>query len=427
MSKTYDSQWFAKLSALAGSAYDDAAWLQGQLRIDEEEKERFFDNEVENPLLVYHRSKVASKERLLAPTELLKLAAEITAEEPNEVVKALYLKKIANQCIRLELLNATLEQNDKLFYQLSCQLHGKPKKKYFAYVAKQVGGLCKETATKLPAESKRLKKIFSKIDVSGVDISAGILPPLVAPGDVLETPKAVKDIFQETLDQFNITGWTLLVDKTEQRTRFSVNASKKIVHIPGHIQLALRPKPLTSVQVEALAAHEVGVHARRAQRGAESKLALLQLGLDSYLAGEEGIASYMQQQCEGATEFYGFDRYMAAGLAVGLDGTPRDFRSVFVIMLDYYKLLAATGTPSGKIVPVRAAWDVCVRIFRGTTGQTAGNIYTKDIVYMEGNIGIWHLLSDRPQVFPSLFVGKFNPLLPRHVRSLQTLEILTEW
>lgn len=138
------------------------------------------------------------------------------------------------------------------------------------------------------------------------------------------------------------------------------------------------------------------------------------------------MAGYVQQQIEGADEFYGFDRYLAACLAVGVDGTPRDFRAVFSLMTDYYTLKFKEDAVVNK-APFRAAWDVCVRIFRGTTGQTAGCIYTKDIVYMEGNIGIWNLLSEKPHVFESLFVGKFNPLLNRHVRSLQTLEILKEW
>jgi hypothetical protein len=95
-------------------------------------------------------------------------------------------------------------------------------------------------------------------------------------------------------------------------------------------------------------------------------------------------------------------------------------------MTDYYALKNAVEDVSDG-APFRAAWDVCVRIFRGTTGQTPGAICTKDIVYLEGNIGIWHLISDKPHIFESLFIGKFNPLLNRHVKSLQTLGILKEW
>jgi hypothetical protein len=139
----------------------------------------------------------------------------------------------------------------------------------------------------------------------------------------------------------------------------------------------------------------------------------------------------VQQQVEGATEFYGFDRYMAASFATGLDGEKRDFRGVFSIMVDYYIMRYATGAGvTNKKLKERAqqaAWEVCVRVFRGTTGQTPGCIYTKDIVYLEGNISIWNLLTEKPHVFPDLFVGKFNPLSNRHIKSLQTLGIIKEW
>ena len=187
-----------------------------------------------------------------------------------------------------------------------------------------------------------------------------------------------------------------------------------------------RPQSLTDHGVQALAEHEVGVHVRRSYEASKGPLRLLEIGLDNYLPGEEGLASYAQQQVEGADEFYGFDRYLAASLAVGMDGEVRDFRSVFSLMSDYYTLKFALEDKTVSI-PFQAAWDICVRIFRGTTGQTPGCIFTKDIVYMKGNIGIWNLLSERPKVFESLFIGKYNPLLSRHVKTLQTLDILEEW
>ena len=427
MVKNHDAQWYSQLIKLTRGNTDEAEWIQGHMHIDLDERDRFFDNEIENPLLEYRHTKSIDSLTSLKSDELHTLLADVETAESDDIVRDLYVRKIKKQCVRIDLLNASLAKNDKEFYRLSCQLHGKPQKKYFAYIAKQVNGMCKLTAETCPSEVRRLKKIFSKISTTDVDISADILPPVVAGGKVLKTTDEVIAIFQETLDHLQIKGWSLVVDTSGQRSRFSVQQANKIVHIPSAKQLQLRPRPLTDVQVEALAAHEIGVHVRRAQNGAASGLDLLQHGLDSYLAGEEGLASYMQQQCEGGTEFYGFDRYMAASLAVGLDGTRRDFRAVFSTMVDYYTIQASLAKREDRIVPIRAAWDVCVRIFRGTTGQSAGYIYTKDIVYMEGNIGIWHLLSERPHVFPLLFLGKFNPLMPKHVKALQSLEIITDW
>jgi hypothetical protein len=134
----------------------------------------------------------------------------------------------------------------------------------------------------------------------------------------------------------------------------------------------------------------------------------------------------VQQQIEGATEFYGFDRYLAAMLAVGSDGVPRDFRGVFTLMRDYYTLVYA-AREDGADQANTTAWDVTIRLFRGTTGTTPGCIYTKDILYLENNIELWNLLIDKPHVFDQLFCGKFNPLLTHHITALQTLDILKEW
>lgn len=421
MTTFLDEHWFNSVRAI-GSQVDEGEWLHKRIYVSEEERDLFLNNEIENPQFLHKKTKISEPD-----TELIeKLKADIQANEKDAVVLDLYEHKIEKLSQRSDLLHALIAKNDQAFYQASVRLYGKPKKKYFAYVAKRITALCKTGEAVNPVIAKRLKRIVSKIDQSDRDISADILPPLVEEGKVIASVDEVTRIFQATLDRLEIQNWTLHVDSEIPRSRFSVSPFSQVIHIPNQAQLLLRPKKLTDIQIAALAEHEIGVHARRAYEGAKSPLKLLQIGLDSYLAGEEGLAGYVQQQIEGADEFYGFDRYFAACLAIGMDGTKRDFRAVFSVMTDYYTLKYAIADET-DVAPFRAAWDVCVRIFRGTTGKTPGTIYTKDIVYMEGNIGIWHLISDKPHVFESLFLGKFNPLLSRHVKSLQTLGILKEW
>jgi hypothetical protein len=421
MTTSLDERWFESVRNIS-SLVDEAEWFQRHIRVSEEERDMFLDNEIENPRFLYTKSPA-----FMSSTDAIrKLHTEIQANEKDAVVLDLYTHKLAKLEQRSDFLQALIEGKDADFYQASVKLYGKPKKKYFSYVAKQITALCKKNQAVDPVVAKRLQRVVSKIDQSNIDISADILPPVVDTGKEITTVAEVKEIFQAALDRLNIENWTVQVGTGSARTRFSVSPFRQIVNIPSQAQLALRPKKLTDVHIEALAEHEVGVHARRAYEGGKSSLKLLQVGLDSYLPGEEGLAGYVQQQIEGADEFYGFDRYFAACLATGMDGTKRDFRAVFSIMTDYYTLKYAAAEKVDE-APFRAAWDVCVGIFRGTTGQTPGTICTKDIVYMEGNINIWHLISDRPHIFESLFIGKFNPLLSRHVKSLQTLGILKEW
>lgn len=421
MSTFLDERWFESVRAI-GSQIDESEWLHRYVHISEEERDQFLNSEIENPQFLYKKS--SQKKATLQDIQQLRI--EIEAKEKDAVVLDLYSHKLQKMEQRSALLQTLTEHNDAQFYQASVKLYGKPKKKYFSYVAQQITALCLAGQVENPTAAKRLKRIVSKIDQSANDISADILPPVVETGKVIASVDEVKRIFQATLDRLEIKDWTLQVDTDSTRNRFSVSPYSRTVHIPNQAQLLLRPKKLTDVQTQALAEHEIGVHARRVYEGSQSQLRLLQVGLDSYLPGEEGLAGYVQQQIEGADEFYGFDRYLAACLAIGMDGPKRDFRAVFSVMTDYY-LLKYAGQDVADSAPIRAAWDVCVRIFRGTSGRTPGAIYTKDIVYLEGNIGIWHLISDKPDIFESLFFGKFNPLIPRHIKSLQTLGILKEW
>jgi len=420
MSTAFDERWFERLRQ-ATNLVDDAEWFQNYSKITKAERDLFVNNEIENPQ--FHLKK--STPNIDGEIEIDGLLLDMQKNEKEAIVLELYEKKLHNNRLRSQLITASQTHDDEAFYKISSELYGKPKKRYFAYVAKQVTALANKHAEEHPQAAKRLKKVMSKIDMKAVDISADILPPLVKNSEEVTSIAEAETIFRKTLDRLEITGWEIAVDKTDARSRFSINAYQNTIHIPSEAKLLGRPKKITRVQLEALAEHEVGVHARRAFEGANSKLLLLQTGLDHYLPGEEGLAGYCQQQIEGADEFYGFDRYLAASLAIGMDGTVRDFRSVFSLMSDFYTLRYAVE--KGKTSPLQAAWEVTVRTFRGTTGQTAGTIYTKDISYMEGNIGIWHLISDKPKTFESLFVGKYNPLIERHVRSLQTLEILKEW
>jgi len=412
-----DERWFEQLRNIC-SHTDEIELLQQYTHITQEEKDAFLHNETENPRLVFKKNIPNN-----AVSESIdSMLIDLNESEKDTIVLDLYQQKLMRRLLRDQLVKAAWQQNDVDFYKQSALLYGKPKKKYFVYIAHKVTLLANQRMVSHPVVAKRLKKIMSKIDVSQVKISADILPPPVSDGDVIVSADQAVCVFKAALDRLAITGWTVVVDTTGTRSRFSVAPLHQIIYIPSTEKLLQRSDKLTTVRLEGLAEHEVGVHVRRGFEGAHSKLMLLQIGLDSYLPGEEGLAAYSQQQIEGAEEFYGFDRYLAASLAVGMDGIKRDFRTVFAIMTDYYTLHLNTTSLS---LAQNAAWEVCTRIFRGTTGKTPGTILTKDIVYFEGNIEMWHLISDRPAIFESLFIGKYNPLIPRHIKSLQTLEILT--
>lgn len=425
MTEILDQKWFEQLRVLS-SKTEEEEWMQRSMQIESEEREQFLADDIENPQFLYEVG-VPVKQY---DAEISEFLSELAVVEKDAIVLDLYTRKLNHQTVRTNLLAASYAGNDEQFFKLSTELYGKPTKKYFSYIAKRLQHLCKETLSDDPA-ARRLCRIVSKIDTKQVDADVAVLPPVVTNSPRITDIAQVLGIFSNALAQYKLSDWSLAIDTTGTRSRFSVNSQNKVINIPSESQLLARASELTEINIEALAAHEVGVHARRSAAGEASPLQLLSVGLDAYLLGEEGVAGYVQQQVEGAEEFYGFDRYMAASFAVGLDGLPKDFRGVFSIMVDYYIMKYATSegvTPKKlKDRAQRAAWEVCVRIFRGTSGQTPGCIYTKDTVYLEGNISMWNLLTQKPHVFPELFVGKYNPFNSRHIKSLQTLEIIKEW
>lgn len=422
MNQSYDDELYL-LMCQAGIAFDEAEWLSDHLRIGNEERESFLNNEIENPRFVYRAqtAQAGYQERIDVLSQALK-QSKVPA-----VVVDLYQKKLDLLLLRSNLVGASLTGNDENFFAASVGLYGQPRQKYFSYVAKRVMVLCRNQKEKHPGATRRLQKALGRVNSSDVDIDVDVLPPVIKEGVLIKSVSEVEMIFKEVLARYEIEGWSVVVDHTGNRRIFATNMQLKRIIIPSEKHLFSRSAKITDVHALALAEHEIGVHARRSFAASQTSLRLLETGFDHYLKGEEGVASYVQQQVEGAEEFYGFDRYLAAGLAVGMDGEVRDFRGVFSLMTDYYTLKFEIDGEEKHSTPYRAAWDVCVRVFRGTTGQTAGCIYTKDIVYLEGNIGIWNLLTKKPHVFPWLFVGKYNPLIKRHVNTLQTLEIMLEW
>ena len=426
MANQLDARWMAALQQ-ADNFIDEERWFSKSIQRTKRERRLFVENEIENPNFTYADDPASvigrMTERIRQYQELIN---KIETEEANAVVRNLYVDKINGQIVRCKMLISTVSRDNKSFFQNSVLLHGKPKKKYFAYVALHVKKMCRESGVPgTSASVKRLLKVVSKIDTSTCDISPDILPPVVQDNGVTIKAGEAKKIFVDTLKFYGITGWDVSIDKSGKMPIFSVSTAKHRINIPDNQHLQSRLKPLTHIQTVALAEHEVGTHVRRSEQGRESVLCLLQYGLKGYLKGEEGIAAYMQQQSEGATDFYGIPRYLAASLAVGMDGTPRDFRAVYSIMSDYYNVFT-DGVLSDEQLH-KIVWDVCMRVFRGTTGQGVGTIYTKDIVYLEGNIEIWNLLVSHPEAFEQFFVGKYNPLLRSHFTALKKLEIIKGW
>lgn len=416
-----DADLFAFLHQALSSVNDDEV-LQAMVSVDRREFVRFITDEVENPKFMVEPSEF---DMSAATNALAACVDEVEASNAPEVVIQLYRAKLKNQQLRFELLDAAAALDDERFCATSKLIYGSPSPEYFSQIVHHALDLKPQSSVGEQAH-RQLSDALGHVARPKEPLPVDMLPPLQPQSGPPLTSAEVADVFREVAAEQGLDGWDVVIDTTQRRTIFSVNPSKKLIHVPADEHLASRYRPLTRTATEAIAAHEVGVHATRAHRGEQQPLRLLALGLDGYLRGEEGLATYSQQQVEGADFFYGQDRYLAVALALGLDGEPRDFRAVFVLMRAYYQLLM-NDTKSDEKATINRTWEVCRRVFRGTTGQSTGCVLTKSMVYFEGNLQMWHYLIDHPERYPDLFVGKFDPLNNRHVTSLQTLEILPQW
>ncbi|MBY0538309.1 flavohemoglobin expression-modulating QEGLA motif protein [Patescibacteria group bacterium] len=175
--------------------------------------------------------------------------------------------------------------------------------------------------------------------------------------------------------------------------------------------------------IKGLIAHEIGTHGLRKKNGQQSKVLLLSSGLDRYEQGEEGLATFREQAETPTADYAGLEAYFAIGIAKGMDGgSKRNFAQVFEILTNYYLISENTDTARAK----ELAWSRCERIFRGTTGTVPGVVFSKDLMYREGNISHWKAVANGALDGLDLDSGKFDPTNPRHVNFLNNLKELNQ-
>jgi hypothetical protein len=417
-----DSQWFNRLR---DEIFEDYEKLSGNGIYREEQKRAFLAGEIEIPALDYPELEnfdFDKKERALTA-----LKEDVLSLERNPVVQKIYRTKINEMLASVRMLAAAKVGNDKKFSRYCEFIHGKPTPENTAYVFEAVENkLNKVTNPNLDqvAASERLIALMSKYDMQLPEdtVTRDILPDGLGIKGYVENSAEAVLCMQEVLDELEIDDWKIVVDTEKGLSNFSVSQEHKTINIPSDEQIQARK--LTKKKLAGLVEHELKTHIVRRHNGERSKLALLGLGLDRYIKGEEGVATYAEQKVTGASEFAGVPMYFALAVAKGFDGIPRNFRDTFTVMRDYY---LATLKPGDGLIEKAdaAAWKDCVRIFRGTTGETPGTVFTKDLAYL-GNRDIWQLVSKNSDVVLTFSIGKFDSTNSEHVGALVQLGILDE-
>lgn len=419
--KALDEEWYERFEKIG--AFQDFEYLEGEKKQREEQKRLFLEESVRNPDLGYPKLEKFNFEK--TENELLELKNDILALENNEVVRKAYHWKINEKIAQVRMLRAVREGRDDKVLKYSTFVYGFPDKDVFAYDLKAVSEIIAQNEgsddlRKLFA-MRRLRESLELESANENGISGDFLPVkkrvLLYPFQEEKKFKAteIKEEFESALDEMKIEGWSVVID--ENITAISVSQEKKIVKVP-------EKRKLNEIGIKKLIAHEIETHVLRREKGENSKLKLMGLGLDRYLSGEEGISTFAEQEIEGTDEFAGFDGHLAVSLAVGLDGKKRDFREVFNILSDYMFLKSKEKDLNKAWENAKtAAWNRCVRTFRGTSCNTPGACLTRDIVYREGNINTWIVARGNLEEVTKFSLGKYDAFNPRHAWILEQLGI----
>jgi hypothetical protein len=418
----FDAEWYPRFEEVV---FEDYEKLTGNKENRAAEKNRFLAGETRNPTLDYPELETFDAAKREAA--LLSLKEDILEQESNEAVKKLYRAKINESLATIRMLQATKAGDDSRFSRYADFIYGKPEAGDVEYVVDHVKRLIeshRDSQDQAKREAaQRLSEIFQGLSSDpGKGADRSILPKgQDMPGKLESVDEAVK-VFESALKEIDAVDWSVVVDTKTGISNFSVSQEYKIVNIPSEEKL--RARDISKKKLQGLVEHEIKTHVARRVNGERSRLQLLGLGLDRYLKAEEGIATFAEQKVTGAEEFAGIPRLLSVAVAKGLTGEKMDFRATHSIMSDY-RLLSSSKEGMTLEEAAAQAYDDCVRIFRGSTCETPGAVFPKDMAYFS-NRAIWTLVSENSDVVETFTIGKYDPNNDGHVALLTQLGILDE-
>ena len=422
-----DEKWFQRLSNI-----HDGVPVRFKISDFNNTREAFFNNNESGPDFVYQN--IRDKKAHIKLDSLKKLKSDIeNCPTTASVVKELYFKKInekislINLIIKAELLmNSDItdsEEHVNDFRNISDEIFGKIKPDTFFHTC----SVLNERLSSVPSHVQktlgyiRLKNMFDSLPAGRVP-SICISPMIPDEGSLLTSRSEIKKRFIIALEENGLDNWRV-VSGHSTRSNFVVKTHSRRIILPNETALNSRraESVMTERNVDALIEHEL-THILRYENGLRSPLKLLAIGLNSYIKGEEGVATYREQIVKGATDYSNGKSYFAAGVAMGLDrgGKPRTFREGFEIMHDFYKVYFSNENLNASNI----AFGVCAHLFKGTNGKIPGLFLSLQCSYRDGNIGIHSLLHDKPRWAEYLLIGKFDPTNDFHTTALSELGII---
>jgi hypothetical protein len=201
------------------------------------------------------------------------------------------------------------------------------------------------------------------------------------------------ELFNALLKYYELDkkGW--VVETGNRAERAMVNYDIKTISVaPGSFRLS-RPRAVGWVL------HEVSVHAY-----ARPYISRHAKALGERRIIEEGLGVFIEQMVFSRYQPVRYLRYIALGLALGLDGKPRNAKEVYEVI---WRLRYLSGIAKSKKIAKEYAAKEVIRVFRGMPLNQKGVVITKDRAYIEGSQLIWAFIEKNgPEFIFEKLLGK---------------------
>jgi hypothetical protein len=222
------------------------------------------------------------------------------------------------------------------------------------------------------------------------------------------TTQEMIPIFENALEEYRILDWDIELDNNYEG--ITVSSSKRIVYLPKN-------KSYEGSYLKRLIPHEIGVHVQRSFNSYQSNYQIIKYGRLSNLE-EEGLAKVVENTLyESKSEIS--TSFLAVGLALGMDGTKRDFRDLYEILIRYYQILNTTRQKEINIK--NQAWSRSIKTYMGTDYKTPGVCFLRTKGYLEKELYTRQYLLKNQDSFEFIMNNKYDYLNNQLDTDLKTL------
>lgn len=396
-----DQIWYEKARTLG--RVNLLAFLSIEKEYHRKQKERFLASQGEVTFEYLNVSNVD----ITTVKESYHLFKKEISSEKNEFIRLAYEEWCNEQLIMLDLIEAMQKRDDHGFREISKLLYGEPNEKVFSQILVNIDLFLKESTQKESvAYIRKALSEFSRADKPLFDNLS--LAHHVEDQDAL----AIKERLQRALHEYKIEGWEVVIDQDSKNLSAYVDQDNRKVVIP-------EKRMMSKAHLEAIVVHEIGVHVRRRENAEKGTFGLLSLGLGNYLKGDEGLSKLEEVKVYAEAFLPSIEIYTGISLIWHKNYS---FSEIFNFFKHYYLMSRYALHPTEEQA-INHAWSRTAKFFRGTTAKTPGVCLTKDLLYIDGYLGILQVLNQNPDEERRLLLGKYDPGNALHRKVLDGLEI----